>query len=181
MKLSKQRVILMVVLSLGLGALAVDRLAVGYDVTGPTKVHAAVVPVSATARPEPFELASSVTDQDQLDQHALTARLEAVELAQSIQLSDIADGFDAPASWDTPVIVAGEADSSEGGGLDGRYQLEAVMADQGRAWAMVNGKMLKPGDQLGHLKLLKVDKQNRLAVFDMDGRKVTLKWANLGQ
>lgn len=175
MSLSRERVILLAVLGLGLAALMFDRLVLG----GGTE------PASATAQSvESFAAPASTSENKSAPAPALSApaavqgepsvgqRLERLTEHRDTLLASDRDGFTPSVSW------TGREGPSAGSLRDQidfikqfqrDHELLAVMKDdQGQDLAIVNGEPLVIGQRLGVFTLVEVrsDKQQRSAVFE---------------
>lgn len=182
MKTSRERNILIAVLSLaGLG-LMIDRAVIGSDVTGPAESSAGVMdsltpdPASLLIAPDQADHATRANATAQ-PAESLAQRLRQIADAPSSSPDDtlaVRDAFQPAPSWAAPdpgpdggdtAALAAEAFKRD-------HKLDAVLVTGDRRYAVVNGRTIYVGQTVQGYRLLAV--RERSAEFQADGVHVSL-------
>jgi len=175
MKNSRERTILIAVLSLAGGAFLVDRVFLGSDITGPAESSAGVLGGFETVAPP---LADQVSKNDQVHSPGSTSELakRLREVSERSPDTDPAQGRDAftPAEdWSVGVSqVLTDNNTELVNQFLAKHHLNAVMIIGDRRCAMIDGRTLFVGQELDGYKLETI--YERSAVFQGGGLRVKL-------
>ncbi len=183
MALNRQQKILLCVVGLGAAALTVDRVLIGYDVTGPAQATAdsgVAIMNAATAISTPQVSAAAGTT-PVASRNLIAERLAQVAAEQSFDIETLVDAFEPPSGWfAAPRTMAQEARpvatvEVERSFTD-RYQLEAVVAGRDNGFAVINGRAVRPGEALdGEPGIVLLRVGERSAWFSVQGEQVELQ------
>jgi hypothetical protein len=176
MKLSRERKILVAVLSTGLMGLAVDRLFLGSGETGPNTASASSLPI-AVANGGPATLPTLMTTH--FTGPSLADRLTQAADRFGADPQTAREAFAPAESWVGQAAAAPQASAPRPAAADRFYQqhkLMAVMADGDNALAIVDGKPIAIGQKLDEFQLVEV--RQRVAVFASGQIRVELKMGN---
>jgi hypothetical protein len=148
--------VLAVVVALGLTAVALDRLMLSDQGPAPAAAAPVVKPAGQTT------LVAPLRSSDATPHHRLTQRLD--ELDHEGDTSPIADVFVVPADWhavppaevQTPVGPAAGPSAAER--FSRAHTLQAVvLPDRGAAAAIINGRVVRLGDEVAGYRLMRVE------------------------
>ena len=177
MNLSRERKLLIGVLGAGLGALLVDQLFLGAEVSSPDAASAGTLASSPadslTTAAAPLLLAS-------LQQPAgpsIARQLEEMAEQRGLGAEGTRDAFVPSASWVgaawAPTAAPGESALLSADGFRQHHLLTGVMASGANSVAVINDRPVRLGRTIRGFTLVQVT--NRSAVFDSNGTRVELK------
>ena len=174
MTLTRKRKALLVLLGLGLTAVAVDRVFIldssaeggHYAVAGQqgaspfAAVETAGAPVAdpAASSPPPVPLVD---------------RFEAAAAKHDYDLWNVADAFKVPEFWEQSASTdAAEPPALAANAFVRRHRLNAVMVGRGRAYAVVDGRLLYADDEIDGYRLISIEE--RAVTFESHAGHVVL-------
>ncbi|MFP4144453.1 MAG: hypothetical protein ACLFV3_04860 [Phycisphaeraceae bacterium] len=179
MELTRERKILLAVLSLGLGALMLDRVVLNAGASGPKSATASgasyAVPEEAETPAEPSpKVDTAATPAADASAPALARRLAEVASQERADPTRTRDAFNPAAPWNA-APEAQRPDPAEEAlrQFAGRHRLTAVMPGGEDPVAVVDGQLLRPGEKLDGLRLVAIAPGS--ATFERDGGQVRLE------
>jgi len=175
MVLTKRQKTMVVVLGVGLAALAVDRFVLGGPESGPSQAQAASPDPGMGPSPLGAPAAPAETD---LLANSLATRLDTLRETMDLDLSATKDAFCPSESWLSDMRPADPVatSSTEVKGLDfGRkHQLNAVVTGGGgHGGAFIGDRFVRVGQVIDGFRLVKIG--YRTATLENDGVEVVLK------
>jgi hypothetical protein len=174
MKLNKKHTVYFAIGALGIGFLAFDRVITpGQEAEAASIVPDAGATVPATApATAPHPVVSAVAPgatADKVDEQ-VADHLETVAAEHHFNLATTREAFTVAAGWGT-TRTSGVVDNSSLA-FASRHRLLSVVVSGHSAGAMIDGRLLRVGDDLDGMKLTAVSKQG--AMFSSGGRQVEL-------
>jgi hypothetical protein len=163
MKLSKSRIASLAALGLAVLALAADRLWIGSGEASPRPAAASAAPaVTALAPSAPTASAPAAGGVSAATGRASVAdRLKTLAAGKSLDPDGVKEAFAPPESWmvqvAAPAAVPEEASPPSPDPAEtfaGQYKLTSVLISGSGGIAMVNGKMLRMGQEIGGYRLV---------------------------
>ena len=164
MTLTRKRKALLVLLGLGLTAVAVDRVFIldssaeggHYAVAGPQGASPfAAVETAGTPSINVADPAASGPPPV-----PLVDRFEAAAAKHDYDLWNVADAFKVPEFWEQSASTdAAEPPALTANAFVRRHRLNAVMVGRGRAYAVVDGRLLYAGDEIDGYRLISIEER----------------------
>lgn len=177
MKLTKTHKVYAAVLGLAVAAFAADRFVLSpapeqaADAAAdyrPAAAPAAAARSHAAARPTtiPTTAPAVAVAAEESSTSGLAARMQAVAGAKQLAAAPVADAFKPDNSWVPEVVVAKPVEAAKPTGPSAEtlaakefaqgHQLTGVMNTRGGGVAVINGKMLRPGQTIDGFRLVSV-------------------------
>jgi len=163
MHLTRERKIIISVLTVAMGALLLDQLFSGSGTTGPNAANADTV-ASAPAQDDsasPLPSAALSTGASLSDDQSVTQQLESIRQSKELAVSDVPDAFLPSAVWEVrnPTIVAEttKGRARRGNELFARsHSLSTVMKTDSGGYAVINGQIVQLADKLDGFQLVAI-------------------------
>jgi len=171
MNLTKRQKMLLGVFLVGLAALVLDRVLLrprggpASASAGPSELAAELL-IPATNIPSPPA---------QPQQRRATQCLDRLWPDREMDFERVRDPFSLPASWPAEGPGPAATPLDPAARFAGRHQLTAVVIDGTRSYVLIDGRLLRPGQEIDGFKLVSV--ADRSALFDRAGTSVTLELA----
>jgi len=165
MALTKRQKVLVAVFVVGLAALLVDRVWLGPK--------AASAGSSTGSGANASSAASSLSSRVTPDKPNVTQRLDSLWAEREPNFADVRDPFCLPSSWSGVQKDSPGAAGDPATGFAATHRLSAVLAEGRVSCALVDDRLLTPGQEIDGFKLVSVG--DRFAVFEGRGARVVLK------
>ncbi|MEO1236930.1 MAG: hypothetical protein AAFX76_09105 [Planctomycetota bacterium] len=184
MAVSRERKVLIAVAGVAAALVVADRVLLNGSLGGPQSAEAAGVPgpaaaavsltASADAPPTPADKLIEAMEDDR-DRTTLADRLASIDSALPPRTPD---AFRASPRWDRPAPTPEAAPAVPRESFDPRrfaedHPLDAVYLAEGRAYAMVAGRMMHVGDRRGRMELTEIG--DRWVVWTGHGMRVKVR------
>jgi hypothetical protein len=157
MKLSKSKVISLAALGLAVAAMLVDRLVVGPDAAAPKSAEATI----ASRPAAPAAPAAPATTVPASAPIRLADRLKVLAEAPNLDPLHARDAFVPPESWlaqpKTPETAAAAPAADPAEKFIHEHKLTSVLTAGDGGIAMVNGKVLRVGQEVDGFKLVRLE------------------------
>lgn len=174
MQLSKERKIFVGVLLLALGALFVDRVVIGSDVTEPQRASAGQASAPARTGEPPAAASVANTPQSPPQGPSIADRLREVTQARGSARGDVRDALAPSKAW-ADELGLGQSDTTVQQEIpfQDRHHLVAAVVIDGDRYVIIDDQTLGLGNTLDGYTL--VDVNERTAVLESNGHRVELE------
>jgi hypothetical protein len=167
MALTKRHKVLAAVFAIGLAGLIVDRLWLQPGAASADPAAGSDAGISSAA-PHPSRATS--------DRPSVAQRLNDLWPGGGPEFSDVRDPFYLPRSWSDAQKNGAAAAEDRTTGFAAAHQLSAVLSEGRISYALVDDRLLTPGQEVDGFTLVSVG--DRFAVFEGQGSRVVLRLAN---
>ena len=171
MVLTKRQRVMVVVLGLGVAALAADRLTADGSQTGPSQAQAASPGIAGPGGPGPASIGST-----ELLANPLAAKLDTLRETMDLDLSATKDAFCPSESWLSDLRpeerVATSSVEVKVMDFGRRHQLNAIVTSDGGGGVFIDDKFVRMGQVFDGFRLVKLG--YRTAVFENNDVKAVL-------
>ncbi len=162
---------LLTILLMGLVSLVVDRTILRPQ-GGPGAASAEALHPSDQSVP----LADNIPVLEGERKQGMAERLNTIWPAAGTDFTQMRDPFSLPASWSDNGDGSGRAGADAAATFLGTHKLTAVVIDGRESYAVLDDRFLVPGQSVDGFVLVSVG--DRSAVFERDGRQITLELLN---
>jgi hypothetical protein len=177
--MTRERNILATILTVGLGALLVDRMVQGggEPAAADAALSVAVQPAVVASLNTPAAPTSSNAVSSPPQGPSVAQRLARTAEHLAIDPATVREAFSPPASWlpaaGPAARASAAAPSAQAGQFAQSHQLEAVVLSGGGSFVVVGGRTIYKGQSLDGLVLVEI--QSRAAVFESPQMRVVLR------